>query len=230
MESTKKLPKIRIAETDGQGPAKRRRRPALSCVECRLRKVRCDRKEPCGACTRIGSAACTYRPKRANIREMPSTTTSRHVNAARPFLQSSTPSNGDPAIDQCGTSSTSGDSEIPQYLYASQNGVENAPCKHGGESGLITSMLERIKSLEDKAATREGRKSRENLSISAGSGTGSGQFLKAKFYGQSHWMNAIEPVSINLCSENRAFLTKFASMMHWERPIPLSTQAQIVER
>lgn len=29
----------------------RRRRPALSCLECRRRKVKCDRKDPCGQCT-----------------------------------------------------------------------------------------------------------------------------------------------------------------------------------
>lgn len=38
----------------------RRRRPALSCIECRRRKVKCDRKDPCTPCTTV-KARCTYK-------------------------------------------------------------------------------------------------------------------------------------------------------------------------
>lgn len=42
-------------------PAPKRRRPALSCVPCRRRKVKCDRQEPCGPCSRVGNPnACHY--------------------------------------------------------------------------------------------------------------------------------------------------------------------------
>ena len=38
-----------------------RRRDKLACVECRRRKLRCDRATPCGACVRRGSRdSCTY--------------------------------------------------------------------------------------------------------------------------------------------------------------------------
>ncbi|KAH7376723.1 hypothetical protein B0T11DRAFT_272835 [Plectosphaerella cucumerina] len=36
-----------------QLPPRRRRRPALSCLECRRRKIRCDRANPCGHCTLV---------------------------------------------------------------------------------------------------------------------------------------------------------------------------------
>ncbi|EYE92276.1 uncharacterized protein EURHEDRAFT_380360 [Aspergillus ruber CBS 135680] len=40
---------------------RKRRRPALSCVQCRQRKVRCDRAFPCGPCTRARhSIPCSY--------------------------------------------------------------------------------------------------------------------------------------------------------------------------
>lgn len=39
---------------------RRRRRPALSCLECRRRKIKCDRDEPCGHCT-TSKLRCTYR-------------------------------------------------------------------------------------------------------------------------------------------------------------------------
>lgn len=45
------------------GTKKKRRRPALSCEQCRKRKVRCDRKEPCSPCTKSKMASvCSYAP------------------------------------------------------------------------------------------------------------------------------------------------------------------------
>jgi hypothetical protein len=41
---------------------RKRRRPALACEQCRRRKVKCDRTSPCGPCRRSGSDLCTYRP------------------------------------------------------------------------------------------------------------------------------------------------------------------------
>ncbi|PKX91239.1 putative C6 transcription factor [Aspergillus novofumigatus IBT 16806] len=41
-------------------PTRKRRRPALSCVECRRRKVKCDRNSPCGQCRAHKSTVCTY--------------------------------------------------------------------------------------------------------------------------------------------------------------------------
>ena len=39
---------------------RRRRRPALSCIECRRRKIRCDRTEPCKNCIAI-KVQCVYK-------------------------------------------------------------------------------------------------------------------------------------------------------------------------
>ncbi|QRD93157.1 hypothetical protein F9C07_13060 [Aspergillus flavus] len=42
-------------------PIRKRRRPAYSCTECRRRKVRCDRSQPCNQCTKQDVAlSCTY--------------------------------------------------------------------------------------------------------------------------------------------------------------------------
>lgn len=38
---------------------RQRRRPALSCLECRRRKIKCDRTDPCAHCVSI-RAQCTY--------------------------------------------------------------------------------------------------------------------------------------------------------------------------
>ncbi|KAI0345103.1 hypothetical protein BDW22DRAFT_994620 [Trametopsis cervina] len=43
------------AEGDPPGPPKKkRRRQALSCTECKRRKIKCDRAQPCGPCSRRG--------------------------------------------------------------------------------------------------------------------------------------------------------------------------------
>ncbi|KAJ5724705.1 hypothetical protein N7493_006433 [Penicillium malachiteum] len=44
-----------------QSNPRKRRRPALSCEQCRRRKVRCDREMPCGPCTKLHpSLKCLY--------------------------------------------------------------------------------------------------------------------------------------------------------------------------
>lgn len=43
-------------------PRRKRRRPALSCNECRRRKVKCDQKVPCTPCARSKTAVCVYDP------------------------------------------------------------------------------------------------------------------------------------------------------------------------
>ncbi|KAJ6584224.1 hypothetical protein B0H10DRAFT_2234565 [Mycena sp. CBHHK59/15] len=44
-------------DNDGQPPKKRRRRQPLSCTECKRRKIRCDRNQPCAPCVRRGDQA-----------------------------------------------------------------------------------------------------------------------------------------------------------------------------
>lgn len=39
---------------------RRRRRPALSCLECRRRKIKCDRNDPCAHCV-SAKTYCTYK-------------------------------------------------------------------------------------------------------------------------------------------------------------------------
>ncbi|KAB8229639.1 putative C6 transcription factor [Aspergillus alliaceus] len=48
---------------------KKRRRPALSCSECRRRKVRCDRNRPCAQCIAHRTNLCTYDDARPGLQE-----------------------------------------------------------------------------------------------------------------------------------------------------------------
>lgn len=45
---------------DQPAPKRRRRRPALSCEQCRRRKMKCDRGDPCLQCAQARNRQCTY--------------------------------------------------------------------------------------------------------------------------------------------------------------------------
>ncbi|KAJ4362006.1 hypothetical protein N0V83_010947 [Neocucurbitaria cava] len=64
-----------------------------------------------------------------------------------------------------------------------------------GTASVISSLLERISTLEGKqASTTTGEYGGSTaLPIHSSTDASVGQFVKSKFYGQSHWMNAIEP-------------------------------------
>ncbi|KAJ5090868.1 hypothetical protein N7532_009552 [Penicillium argentinense] len=50
-----------MSDSQAQYNPRKRRRPALSCEQCRRRKVRCDREMPCGPCKKAyGSMDCSY--------------------------------------------------------------------------------------------------------------------------------------------------------------------------
>tara|TARA_R110002003_G_scaffold1005_3_gene21974 strand:+ start:9751 stop:11961 length:2211 start_codon:yes stop_codon:yes gene_type:complete len=62
-----------------------------------------------------------------------------------------------------------------------------------GQSAVIASLLERIRTLENREAAQYDQSQSTNLTIPEGPGNPTGRFIKSKFYGQSHWVNAIEP-------------------------------------
>ncbi|KIK67888.1 hypothetical protein GYMLUDRAFT_256703, partial [Collybiopsis luxurians FD-317 M1] len=75
-------------DADPQGPPKKkRRRQALSCTECKRRKIKCDRNQPCAPCTRRGEQAkCQWHvvePVRLIPRSAPSSSSSeKYVSRA----------------------------------------------------------------------------------------------------------------------------------------------------
>lgn len=203
---TDEAPIILIAEKDGDGPAKRRRRPALSCVECRSRKVRCDREKPCGACVRVKSMTCTYRPQRAGFRSGSPVATSVSVSGSNDQDQRDSARSS----PQPSTTSNELDSLVNKYiapgilgehgtltlgpLRADRPSFRLNTGRPSGDSQLIDSLLQRIRRLES-GATGE-TTSPENVGPSTRADGETGQFAKSKFYGPSHWMNAMDPVCL----------------------------------
>lgn len=55
----------------GAGRKRKRHRPAVSCVPCRQRKIRCDRELPCEPCQKQDLASsCSYTPQNADADEL----------------------------------------------------------------------------------------------------------------------------------------------------------------
>lgn len=206
-------PALQSADTDGDGH-KRRRRPALSCVECRVRKVKCDREKPCRACTRINSATCTYRTQRAGIRarhdrssENASTSVSgrnepdsNRGGSARPSPKPSGSSNEfDLMINRYVAPGAFGEHDNAKLkpLLSNRPNLDLSSQSSGGNAAIVTSLLDRINTLESKLAATSLTEHLERGSQPAQDCPAalSGSFVKSKFYGQSHWVNAIEPVS-----------------------------------
>ncbi|KAH8879010.1 hypothetical protein GQ53DRAFT_834507 [Thozetella sp. PMI_491] len=76
VDAEQAAPDAGAVTTAQAAPVRRRNRPALSCIQCRSRKVRCDRNEPCNSCLKSKILNCTYeearRPK-AKYWKLPAT-------------------------------------------------------------------------------------------------------------------------------------------------------------
>ncbi|KAF2009156.1 hypothetical protein BU24DRAFT_380475, partial [Aaosphaeria arxii CBS 175.79] len=219
------LPPIQVQVTDSNRPTKRRR-PALSCVECRRRKVKCDRQRPCGPCVRTKSESCTYKtlpPKRGEV------SGNREACAG---------SAGDEGVDMFsgggghGVRSFGGlgprelDGTVNSYTVQDGDGASMLGRGDGGfasqpaSSSLplpadalnMQALADKIRDLEGKlhsltnspppstttTTTTAGVKSGERMATAFSSHhptpvTPNGQFVKSKFFGESHWVNCIEP-------------------------------------
>jgi hypothetical protein len=202
-------PALQLANTDGAGPIKRRR-AALSCVECRRRKVRCDRQRPCGPCTKTKSPTCTFRP---NARPYPEV-------VGRPIVPSTSAStsHGGSTLSSPRTSKQMTGSNLLLSPHVAPGIFGNhgettlppQPSSHAEEYDSITaaaiiSLTDKVRDLEASLVTMS-----EAGLPGSGSGSGSvhvpvrgantapaGQFVKSKFYGESHWVNCIEPVRLS---------------------------------
>lgn len=192
------LPSVTLADADGDGVVKRTRRPALSCVECRVRKVKCDREKPCGGCIKIGSSKCTYRPSRAAARAI-SERSSSSMSGSRDSHRSSTQlSLHEPApiVNQHNTTHLlSGRTRAhprPSIAKDPRAIAEPRP-RVGATSHVSVSATEngafRTPITNELASEHDTGPIKGNITVHPGS------FQKSKFFGQSHWMNALEPVS-----------------------------------
>jgi Fungal Zn(2)-Cys(6) binuclear cluster domain len=158
-------------------PIRKRRRPALSCEQCRRRKIKCDRNYPCGQCLQSQNASCSY--------SSDSLGPARHV--AIPNRTRSIPS-----TSRAHTSSVPLSPESTQQSDASHASSWTSPgadVQHDDTSSQ-KALLDRIQNLERRLASVSSQQKSGNLSSerSTASKELRGTVSKTRFFGSSHWM------------------------------------------
>lgn len=180
--------------SDGDGPLRRRRRPALSCLECRRRKIKCDQKSPCGQCI-PRRLTCLFSPSAA-----PATATATAAAAAatnhqwRTGTSLPTPSSTNPAsLDHY--PETFPIAEPPQFR---RRPSLTRPGSGGHDAArTIESLVHRVQNLE-QLLSQSTSKTPANLGSSSAAETTPqqvrGTLSKTRLFGQSHWMTPLEQV------------------------------------
>lgn len=149
-----------------QSNPRKRRRPALSCQQCRARKVKCDKEMPCGPCTKAyGSLKCSYvhEGKAALDARLESSRRSEHGSPNSPVGLYLASANGTSAD---GSSDTTRIAQLESSVRALHDrlsslerqikGPVDGPLPSDSSSGLINSMNGlggRIAELEGLSAT-----------------------------------------------------------------------------
>ncbi|KAF4988530.1 hypothetical protein FDECE_15017 [Fusarium decemcellulare] len=173
-------------------PEKKRRRPALSCEQCRRRKIRCDRSLPCVNCIKSKISPCTYAPTHIPASRARKAAThgldsgvepSSHVPArSAPVVESQRRSPGENNHQRRPSSS------VPSSTVGSASGAST-----------VDALAARVRELEQKLAeschiTRpplaedrliEPDQNEESPPMK-------GTVSKTRFFGQSHWMNGVD--------------------------------------
>lgn len=160
-------------------PIRRRRRPALSCLECRRRKIRCDRNDPCGHCV-VSRNQCTYRLFNAASRNRESSGSPRRDRES----ESLPTQPASPATTGRGRSDAL---QIP--------GGASDPTPSEGVTLILRDMVMRVQRLEQSIASNSNTASRSpstNDILSRTSGARESQtqvvLKKARMWRWSDWM------------------------------------------
>ncbi|TAQ85283.1 hypothetical protein B7494_g6386 [Chlorociboria aeruginascens] len=156
---------------------RKRRRPALSCVQCRRRKIKCDRLFPCSHCLQSKDSAnsCTYV-------ELPGRRRNASAEAGAEMLNDQTsisvPSNAQakgpphearPPHSVDGSQSSSNINELVDRVQQLEKIVSD-PNTDAGPSGTFRDF----RFLDPK-----------NMNVT-------GSIQKSRFFGGSHWMNLLK--------------------------------------
>ena len=153
-------------------PAPKRRRPALSCEQCRRRKIRCDRSCPCGPCRQSKNARCTYSP---NIRAIDGRYVSRAGNT-QPRIPSST------VLRSVGPPVDLWEPPTPESQRSGCPPIAQA----------FTGRVHKVEQLAYKpsAAVQIGNPSCETPEPDNLNRHLRGTLSKTRFFGQSHWLHS----------------------------------------
>ncbi|KAH6678168.1 hypothetical protein B0J14DRAFT_316481 [Halenospora varia] len=144
-------------------PERRRRRPTVSCVLCRRRKIRCNRESPCSNCIRSKNENCVYPENQAlqSPRHHIGRTQAAARGSAVPSHQFREPIS---TISGDGASSTSRESTIASYpLSSTVTSLTSAstspshPSSTRSEDTDVESIKDKIRRLEEQLSKATAR-------------------------------------------------------------------------
>jgi hypothetical protein len=185
--------KLHNSEGNSEGtppPPRKRRRPALSCEQCRKRKIKCDRNYPCTQCLQSKTAACSYSadnpvpPSGYVINPIKNAITIPNRARNAPSAPSST------IFSSGGTSpAAAASSDSTQISSWGSPGVE----AHLDETLSSKGLVDRVQKLESIFLAANSNRLMESNIFSPKLESSKelclrGTYSKTRFFGQSHWM------------------------------------------
>ncbi|KAI0532712.1 hypothetical protein GGR58DRAFT_489230 [Xylaria digitata] len=175
----------------------RRRRPALACVSCRKSKIRCDRKQPCGACVRSRHKTCVFetlrRPTSRRSGIASTADPSRTADAERRSnLGPVTPASSVPTTNDHDHVSPlrEPDSTNPDLQILDANGVLKRLFNLERRLDESTAAREPPERSDQRTARFDGQVIESYLAADIHA-MSRGVVSKTRYFGQSHWMNGI---------------------------------------
>ncbi|OAA62846.1 c6 zinc finger domain containing protein [Niveomyces insectorum RCEF 264] len=184
--------------------ARKRRRPAVVCAECRRRKIACDRKTPCGQCA-LHNVSCVYvtgavpppygRPRRVEALGSPGDRRKETGGGSEPAARHSN-SNGN--INRGRGRASGGGSASGSSVGNSRHRAGGGGGGGGGGSGPDAVDLPPLGSpvssspgfVKDNPC---GERPRLDTMVPLdGQSQFTGRLAKTRMFGQSHWMNNMD--------------------------------------
>jgi hypothetical protein len=178
-----------------------RRRPALSCIECRRRKIKCDRKDPCAHCLAV-KAQCVHRAYHEPLApQHPPQNISLPVLSATSTLTSPSPVRE--AIEPVVTTQQNRSSGlINPALTTHQSFLDRPPQQNRPQDAEsdVEQLIHRVQRLEQASATSPlgglAETGRDILEKQAGLKDSQIVLNKTRILRWSHWMGTAQEVRL----------------------------------
>ncbi|KAK3943215.1 hypothetical protein QBC46DRAFT_43239 [Diplogelasinospora grovesii] len=226
------------------GPPRRRNRPALSCIQCRTRKIRCDRSEPCSSCLRSKIVNCVYeearrpKPRLWKLSWTPNSGPPGHdATAEVPFPRYALDSarrDSDPAVAGHAPPGSAG--RAPTHSISALSPAATVHAADGAAGGASTplsnsntaALAERVRQLEQQLADtlKRPEPAATRPPQTASPAPAQGILSKTRYFGASHWVNGVKffPLIMGIAErlqteQNSEFVTAFQQCKELARSI-----------
>ncbi|KAF2493579.1 hypothetical protein BU16DRAFT_83911 [Lophium mytilinum] len=188
---------------------RRRRRPALSCIECRRRKIKCDRSDPCAHCVSTETqCAYTIRSNKpvvqpgGSLGSSPSPSiyaTSSVARVQRNSTNRPTTVHGDfpPELQATATAAAAARQNDTPDTYGLKQGIRNRAQDEGPN---LRDLLQRVQILEQSSASSpiHGLAETGRNILTRQSGLQDSQIIlnKTRIFTWSHWMGMAQEFAL----------------------------------